>query len=604
MTFSSRREIPPIPIKSRGLPKDFALDGGRYHTVQQRGQGGLGITYLGRDRLNGDVAIKELFPRGCMRYKDIRNQFSTVRDHDSGAELEKEYKVYYRKFCTEKAWLKIRQQFRREATLLAELRNYGNIVYVADHFVDEDTETDYIVMQYIEGDSLQELHNKARNTKGVPLPTDTVLSYIYKVCHALKQAHDKDIMHLDFKPSNILLRDEQPVLVDFGSARELVWPIDGSFGDFFSPEFAAPELNPAWRLENGSRDGNQVVFGRHSDVYSLGATCYYLLTGVYFKDAGDDPWKLLGMEGSPVETALKGALEQDPSARTQVITNFQRELGKALEGTLASPSRQVSESTTANPPTRLYDGSSFAASASAWGTPKQGSVAGAGNVSSSATNNHVKPNDAAPDPKPADVQADTPKSAPVSGTIGDLEAARNTEWLSEYVASLILVLGGLTLLLLGGFLAYLATSGALGAWGPNTGNMVGTTLIVLLIVIGLVDFGFMVVALRRLLARASMRGLGFESEDGKEYRPLSGSKCTLRLNGSQFTFQANRQTGKPGLVASSIKVPFAINNHNYDAHNKPDAITYMNIGDRLRVGGVVYTLKGASRRMAAAQDEL
>jgi serine/threonine-protein kinase len=156
------------------------------------------------------------------------------------------------------------ERFRREAKILMDFRN-DNIVDVYDHF--KEGRSHYIVLEYIDGLSLEQLIRKERY-----LPNDVALYIFYHVCKALEYAHKRQVIHRDIKPANILLsRDGDVKLVDFGiaSSRE-----DGEEGltrdgmTLGSPSYMAPE-----QFEN-SRNVD-----KRADIYSLGVMLYESVTG-------------------------------------------------------------------------------------------------------------------------------------------------------------------------------------------------------------------------------------------------------------------------------------------------------------------------------------
>ncbi len=133
---------------------------GQYEIVSLIGQGGMGEVYKARDtRLDRTVAIKVLLAH-------------VADDPD------------------------LRQRFEREAKTISSL-NHPHICTLYD--IGQQDGTDYLVMEYLEGETLA-----ARLTKG-PLPTDQVLRYATEIADALDKAHRKGITHRDLKPGNIMI---------------------------------------------------------------------------------------------------------------------------------------------------------------------------------------------------------------------------------------------------------------------------------------------------------------------------------------------------------------------------------------------------------------
>jgi len=248
----------------------------RYRTVSLLGQGGMGAVYRAWDlRLNIPVAVKEMIPQPGI-------------DPQTLAQL--------------------RQQFYQEAQVLARL-NHPNLVRVTDYF--EEWGNAYLVMDFVEGQSLADLI-AARG----PLPEAQMLDWARQLLDALAYCHAQGVVHRDIKPQNIIIRaDGRPILVDFGLVK--LWDprrpetqhIVRGVGTY---EFASPEH---FHL------GGQHTSPR-SDLYSLGATLYYALTGQEPPSA-IDRWAqqipLYLPRGSQVLSQLTSvilrAMELDPNHR-------------------------------------------------------------------------------------------------------------------------------------------------------------------------------------------------------------------------------------------------------------------------------------------------
>jgi eukaryotic-like serine/threonine-protein kinase len=160
--------------------------------------------------------------------------------------------------------LSSQRQFEREARILAHLK-HPNLPNVSDYFIIEG-QGQYLVMEFIEGSDLQELLQEA----GGPLPGRQVLSWMVQVCQALEYLHAQEppIIHRDIKPANIKITpDGRAVLVDFGIAKVYNRAATTTLG----AQAATPGYAPPEQYE-GATDAR-------SDVYSLGATLYALLTG-------------------------------------------------------------------------------------------------------------------------------------------------------------------------------------------------------------------------------------------------------------------------------------------------------------------------------------
>ena len=156
-----------------------------------------------------------------------------------------------------------RAQFEVEAATLSVL-NHPNLVRVTDSFV-ESNQKMYLVMEYVEGEDLEEMLKRAPNG----LPEKQALGWLEQILGAVAYCHTfvPKVIHRDVKPANIRIRkaDGAAVLVDFGIAKIGVGPTRKAARGL-SPGYAPPE-----QYGTGT--------DTHSDVYALGATLYHLLTG-------------------------------------------------------------------------------------------------------------------------------------------------------------------------------------------------------------------------------------------------------------------------------------------------------------------------------------
>jgi len=225
------------------LQPGTALNGGKYIIEKKIGEGGFGITYKAMQTgLNRSVCIKEYFLAG----RCVRNTYArTVQLQGVGEDVFEKY----------------RQAFVKEAQTLASLR-HPNIVEVIDIF--DENNTSYMVMPFIEGRSLQSIVEK-----NGPLPYPEAVNYIAQITNAVGYIHERHILHRDIKPENIMITaDYKAILIDFGSAREFEQDKTQRHTSMLTHGYAPPEQYTA-----NSRKGS------YTDIYALGASLYFILTG-------------------------------------------------------------------------------------------------------------------------------------------------------------------------------------------------------------------------------------------------------------------------------------------------------------------------------------
>ena len=278
------------------LSKGTLLQNGKYRIENVLGQGGFGITYLARQEiLEREVCIKEFFMR------DFCNRSETNSSVTLGTTANKELMERYL------------NKFIKEARTIAALE-HPNIIHIHDIFKENDTA--YYVMDYIEGESLAEMVKR----RG-PLPEEEAVTYIRSVADALKYVHERSINHLDVKPGNIMVRraDSRVFLLDFGLSKQYdtagnqtsSTPLGISHG--FAP------------IEQYSPEGIK-AFSPQTDIYSLGATLYYLITGATPPPASE--LFASELEGFPstvsasVKEAVGQAMKPQKKKRPQSVDDF------------------------------------------------------------------------------------------------------------------------------------------------------------------------------------------------------------------------------------------------------------------------------------------
>ncbi|MEX0712979.1 MAG: serine/threonine-protein kinase, partial [Pirellulales bacterium] len=199
---------------------------GDYELLEEIARGGMGVVYKARQvRLNRLVAIKMI----------LAGQFATDRDVE---------------------------RFYTEAQAAANLRHPH---IVAIHEVGEHDGQHFFSMDYVEGQSLSAL------VKDHPLPSRMAADFVQTIAEAIHHAHEQGILHRDLKPSNVLVdRANQPRVTDFGLARRIEGDsqLTATGTVVGTPSYMPPE----------QAAGKRGAMGPASDVYSLGAILYELLT--------------------------------------------------------------------------------------------------------------------------------------------------------------------------------------------------------------------------------------------------------------------------------------------------------------------------------------
>ncbi len=218
--------LPAESMPGKALPIGTCLE--RYELKAVLGQGGCGITYLAEDsELLRDVVLKEHFPLGlCRRMPDSAD----VKAMDSA--------LYERSL----------QTFCREARILAGLKHEG---IVAVHEIFSACGTAFLVMDYVEGQSLREwMQTRPYCAR--------ILKVLNDLLNTLEYLHASGVVHRDIKPDNIIVQQgDKPILIDFGAA--LLGDPTHTLTLVGTPSYAAPE-----------QFVTSVVPGPQADIYALG----------------------------------------------------------------------------------------------------------------------------------------------------------------------------------------------------------------------------------------------------------------------------------------------------------------------------------------------
>jgi len=271
---------------------------GRYEVVRRIGGGGMGAVYLAKDRNLGDAprAVKEM-----------------IESHLDPAQHEKAI-----------------GDFKRESLLLTALE-HPSIPTIYDYFYDEASGRFYLVMKYISGGDLA---SRMRAAIGGRIDEKTVAQWGMEVADVLEYLHSrpKPIIYRDLKPANLMIDGNtgRIMLIDFGIARwvsqqEKGVTAVGTMG-YAPPELFSGRVQPA------------------SDVYSLGATMFHLLTG---SDPQDNPLLIFDFSKNPrprqiapslsseIEAILMRSVEYKPEDRFRTAGDMRNELATHLEKLLS-----------------------------------------------------------------------------------------------------------------------------------------------------------------------------------------------------------------------------------------------------------------------------
>ena len=296
------------------LPVGTQLKG--YVVGEKLGQGGFGITYRGFDvTLKMKVAIKEYYPSEFVgRSTDRKTVVLNSRDH------EEPFHYGLRTFL-------------QEAQTIAQLR-HPHLVRVVNFF--ELNDTAYLVMDYYEGEDLaRHLKPPRKGQPGVHLPWRRAIKLLLPVLGGLEKVHQAGFMHRDIKPGNLYLtRDDELILLDFGSARQVTGTHTRSLL-IYSEGFAPYEQYLQGHLNRQ---------GPWTDVYAVAATLYFMLTAHRLPSALDRKQATLLQQPDALkparhylpdlpptlDAALLRALAVEPEQRLQSIAVFKQHLETAL----------------------------------------------------------------------------------------------------------------------------------------------------------------------------------------------------------------------------------------------------------------------------------
>ncbi|GAO71020.1 serine/threonine protein kinase [Comamonas sp. E6] len=277
--------------------------------VRRISSGGFGIVYLALDADGQQVAIKEYLPASLA----------------TRAPAELQPMVAPEKLSLYRLGLK---SFFEEGRSLAQI-SHASVVSVLNFF--RENETVYMVMNYLEGATLQEFIVTARELKADKVFREsTIRSLFDEVLRGLRIVHQHKMLHLDIKPANIFItNDDKAVLIDFGAAREVLSKEGNFIRPMYTPGFAAPEMY--------RRDSQ---LGPWTDIYAIGACIYACMQGIPPNEAPQRQDKdrlalalnkLRGVYSDNLIEVVEWCMAMDPLSRPQSVFALQKELSREGE---------------------------------------------------------------------------------------------------------------------------------------------------------------------------------------------------------------------------------------------------------------------------------
>jgi hypothetical protein len=290
------------------LPVGFQIEHFRIEAVL--GKGGFGITYLALDlQLGKRVAIKELLPDSIA----TRVEGLTVVPHSAGMQEN---------------WEWARERFLEEARTLA---TFSHPAIVGVHRLIEANGTVYMVMDYVEGESYEARLQRI----GTEPDQDSLMAVIGPILSGLEEVHSHGLLHRDIKPENILIdRRGQPILIDFGSARESVgktMTMTSIVTHGYSP------------IEQYQTKGKM---GPWTDIYAIAAVMCRAITGdkppVATERIDEDEFSSIAHQPLPgynneLKQAVDWALRVKVQERPKSVEEFQAQLGSASVALVSKP---------------------------------------------------------------------------------------------------------------------------------------------------------------------------------------------------------------------------------------------------------------------------
>ena len=294
-------------LKPAPLPSGTVVGG--YRVIKRLAAGGFGVVYLCEDSEQHLVALKEYLP-------------SSLAERSPGEltpRVKPEKQPLYRLGL---------KSFFEEGRSLAQI-SHPSVVSVLNFF--RENETVYMVMNYLEGATLQDFIITSRDQrKQKVFRESTIRSLFDEILRGLRIVHQHKMLHLDIKPANVFITDDnKAVLIDFGAAREVLNKEGNFIRPMYTPGFAAPEMY--------RRDASM---GPWTDIYAIGACIYACMQGFPPNEApqrlekdriGLALSRLRGIYSDNLIEVVEWCMSIDPLSRPQSVFALQKELSREGE---------------------------------------------------------------------------------------------------------------------------------------------------------------------------------------------------------------------------------------------------------------------------------
>jgi serine/threonine protein kinase len=276
------------------LPKNTLLQGGKYKIEKVLGQGGFGITYLATQKISIEGPIGQIETEIKLAIKEFFMKDVCNREEDSNV-------VSIPSVGSKQMAERFKQKFIKEAWNISKLK-HPHIIKVVDVF--EENDTAYYVMEYHGNGSL----NSCIKQNGA-FSEEEATKYILQIADALDYIHKQQMNHLDIKPDNVLLNNKgEAVLIDFGLSK--CYDADGE-----QTSSTPIGVSVGYAPLEQSRIGGVGTFSPATDIYSLGATFYKLVTGQTPPDASEVLDEGLPDMPSYISSKTQNAITQAMEAR-------------------------------------------------------------------------------------------------------------------------------------------------------------------------------------------------------------------------------------------------------------------------------------------------